>query len=335
MTAAGSIIAIAVFAGVLASMPATIERLRRQGQIDRPDPRRLHETPTPRGGGLPMIVGIGLGGIALNLVHGDGAAWAPVWAGAALLAAVSFADDRRGVTPAVRLLAQFVAVGIAIGLGPIDPARILPDLPPFVSTAVTVLSLVWFVNLYNFMDGADGIVGVETVGISVGLLSVLWLAPAALGSTSAAMALVVLAAILAFLRFNWHPARVFMGDIGSVPLGFIVGWLLLDLAANGYVAAALLLPGYFIADATITLAARLARGERIWLAHRQHFYQRAVSGGLSHAQVAGRVALADAVLVGAAAMTAIGYIWQGAALGIAAIAVLLAVLQRHAGARQP
>jgi UDP-N-acetylmuramyl pentapeptide phosphotransferase/UDP-N-acetylglucosamine-1-phosphate transferase len=111
---------------------------------------------------------------------------------------------------------------------------------------------------------------------------------------------VLAAAAIGFLAWNWHPARIFLGDSGSVPLGYLLGWLLLRLAGEGLWAPALILPAYYWADATLTLLKRAARGEKIWQAHRQHFYQQAVQGGASHAQVAMMIVTANLCLIIAA-----------------------------------
>jgi UDP-N-acetylmuramyl pentapeptide phosphotransferase/UDP-N-acetylglucosamine-1-phosphate transferase len=138
----------------------------------------------------------------------------------------------------------------------------------------------------------------------------------------------VAGAAFGFLPWNWQPARIFLGDVGSVPLGYALGWLLLSLAAAGAWAAALILPLYYLADATLTLMRRLARGERVWQAHREHFYQRATQAGRSHAAVVSLVALADAVLI-ALALGSARWPWAMLAAAVAAVALLLAVLARR------
>ena len=130
------------------------------------------------------------------------------------------------------------------------------------------------------------------------------------------------AAALGFLVWNWHPARVFLGDVGSVPLGFLVGWLLLELMARGAWAAAIILPSYYATDATLTLVRRLLRGEKIWQAHKEHFYQRAVQAGRSHAQVSAAVGLAGGALIGLAWWSTLGFEWEAIA-GAALVVVLL------------
>src|SRR5437763_457923 len=147
---------------------------------------------------------------------------------------------------------------------------------------------------------------------------VAWWALTRLGALAAA----IVAAAGGFLVWNWAPARIFLGDVGSVPLGYLLGFLLLDQAARGHWRLALILPLYFLADATITLLRRLARGERIWEAHREHFYQRAVQSGLGHAAVVRQVILADIVLIACGWLAEEGWDIAGLAMAAAVVALL-------------
>jgi UDP-N-acetylmuramyl pentapeptide phosphotransferase/UDP-N-acetylglucosamine-1-phosphate transferase len=177
------------------------------------------------------------------------------------------------------------------------------------------------------MDGIDGIAGSEAVAIGLGLLL------AASGGlmfdfSIAFPAAVIVLATLGFLVWNWAPARIILGDVGSVPLGFMLGFLLRELALRGLWKAALILPLYFLADATLTLLRRLARGERPWQAHREHFYQRAVQRGLSHSAVVLRVIAADAILVACAWIAEIYSGFAGLAVAVATVGLLLVALGR-------
>ncbi len=132
--------------------------------------------------------------------------------------------------------------------------------------------------------------------------------------------------MLGFAPFNKPAATLFLGDVGSLPIGLLVAWLLYKLALAGALAAAVLLPLYYLADATITLLRRLFRGERVWRPHREHFYQRAVQRGLSHAEVTGRVIAADLVLIGCGWTAENGWGIVGLAVAAATVLVLLASL---------
>jgi UDP-GlcNAc:undecaprenyl-phosphate GlcNAc-1-phosphate transferase len=250
----------------------TLGWLLRRGRLpmDHPNERSLHETPTPRIGGLGIMAGVLVA--AVWLVDG---ALLPVVLGAFGLAAVSVLDDVRGLPVALRFLAHFIAaVACLLALG----------LSGWALLAGT-LAVVWVTNLYNFMDGSDGLAG-GMAAIGFGALALAaWLGDApGLAVFCAAIA----AAALAFLRFNFPPARVFMGDAGSIPLGFMA-------ASLGILGALqdvwpwlfpLLVFSPFIVDASVTLARRGLRGEKIWRAHRSHYYQRVVLLGASHRQLA-------------------------------------------------
>jgi len=241
------------------------------------------------------------------------------------LALLSFVDDLRGLPVAARLAAHFVAALVALALFPRDGLVFQGLLPLPLDRAAAALLWVWFVNLYNFMDGIDGITGVETVCIGLGVAIVSLVS----GHDFAALALVPVAVALGFLRFNWQPASVFLGDAGSVPLGYVMGWLLLVLARDGLWAPALILPLYYLADATVTLVRRARRGEALWRAHRDHFYQRAVRGN-DHAAVARLVLAGDAVL---AALALLALAQPLIAVGLAVVlsaAMLVAFARRGA-----
>jgi UDP-N-acetylmuramyl pentapeptide phosphotransferase/UDP-N-acetylglucosamine-1-phosphate transferase len=321
--------ATAAAAGLVACLGtrALIPLLRRAAVLDRPNERSLHQAPTPRGGGI-AVVGAILGAWLLLIL----ARLAPplllaVAAGALLLAAISWHDDRRGLSPAIRLAVQVVAIGIGmVALAPATP--FLPSwLPAWLAASAAALVWLWFVNLFNFMDGIDGIAGSEAAAIAGGLV-LFALFGAGRDPGLAFLAAAIAAAATGFLVWNWAPARIFLGDVGSVPLGYLLGFLLLGVAAAGHWKIALILPLYFLADATITLLRRLLRGERVWRPHRSHFYQRAVQRGLGHAAVVYQVIAADLALIGLGWAAENG--WGNAAL-LAAAAVVAALLASLAG----
>lgn len=299
MVAYSTPLAVAVAFGLAcAGTRLLVGVLGRRAVLDRPNERSSHVVPVPRGGGIAVVAAAAAAWLWLALA-GDTAdllPWLLPLAAALALAAVSFADDLRGLGAGLRLGVQ--AVAVAAGLWALDGRGALAALaPPWIDLPLTALGWLWFLNLYNFMDGIDGITGTETVSIGVGLagLALAGLAPAGL----AGPALVLAAAAAGFLVWNWHPARIFLGDVGSVPLGYLLGFLLVMLAGSGAVGlvAALLLPLVYLVDATVTLTRRVLRGESPAQAHREHVYQRAVIAGASHAAVSLRIAAANACLV--------------------------------------
>jgi UDP-N-acetylmuramyl pentapeptide phosphotransferase/UDP-N-acetylglucosamine-1-phosphate transferase len=304
---------------------ALIPLLRRRALLDRPNERSLHAMPTPRGGGIAVVAAILLAWLALISLGLVSRASLPILFGAALLAAVSWLDDLRDLPPAARLLAQLLAVALAFltqtSAGPVFQGW----LSGWLDAIATLLVWVWFINLFNFMDGIDGLAGSEAAAIGLGLLL---FASVGVGHDpgAAALAAAIATAAIGFLVWNWAPARIFLGDVGSVPLGYLLGFLLLEQAARGHWKVALILPLYFLADATITLLRRLSRGERVWQAHREHFYQRAVQRGLSHAAVVQWVIAADLVLIGCGWAAENGWPILGLTAAGVTVALLLAWL---------
>lgn len=301
-----------------------IKLLRRRAILDHPNERSNHAVPTPRGGGL-AVVPIVL--VTWSVVAGPmlqdgllivlGGGWA--------LAVLSWIDDLRSLPASLRLAIQAVIVAAAAHWLTAQGLVFQGLLPAWADTVVTAFLWLWFVNLFNFMDGIDGISGVEAISIGIGLACLGIVLPAA--PAGIWLAATLAAATLGFLVYNWPPARIFLGDVGSVPLGFLLGFLLLMLAARGHWAPALILPAYYLADASITITRRLLRGEKIWRAHSEHFYQHAVRGGRSHAQVSGAILAVNAVLV-ALAILSVRYPLVAIAAAAVAVAALLTWMRR-------
>jgi UDP-N-acetylmuramyl pentapeptide phosphotransferase/UDP-N-acetylglucosamine-1-phosphate transferase len=309
------VVGAAVFLVSCVGTRLLITILRRRAVLDRPNERSSHVVPTPRGGGIAVIGASVVAWLTLCAVGLMPPSGVVVALGAAGLALVSWLDDLRGLSPGVRLLAQFAAV--VVGIWALPSGAIFQGwLPLGLDRIAAALLWVWFVNLFNFMDGIDGIDGSEAAAIGIGIALVVG---GSLDLTAPAAA--IAAAALGFLVWNWAPARIFLGDVGSVPLGYLLGFLLYQLALRGAWQAALILPLYFLADATLTLLRRLARGERVWQAHREHFYQRAVQRGLGHAAVVCRVIAADIVLIACACAAVRG--WGFAALCVALLTVVM------------
>jgi UDP-N-acetylmuramyl pentapeptide phosphotransferase/UDP-N-acetylglucosamine-1-phosphate transferase len=313
--------AVAVATGLLTCLTTglLIPILVHRDILDRPNERSSHRVATPRGGGIAVVGSVLLAWIVLARTESVPSGVFGIVLGAVLLAAVSWFDDLRGLSPVVRLLAQAAAVliGIFVLSGPHEPLHL----------AAIGLVWIWWINLFNFMDGIDGLAGSEAAAIGAGLLlfaSVGAGADPALRMLAAALT----GAAIGFLVWNWSPAKIFLGDVGSVPLGYILGFLLLDLAVRGYWKIALILPLYFLADATVTLARRLLRGERVWQAHREHFYQQAVRRGLGHGAAAKRVIAADLVLIACGWVAQNGWTVTALAASAATVAILLMALAR-------
>lgn len=296
---------------------------------DAPNDRSSHSQPKPRGAGLAVVpvVVVAWGLAALAAPDGSAAFW-PMIVGVALLGAISWADDLKSQPARLRFGLQVAAV--ALGLWGLGPAALVFQglLPPLADHLLTALLWLWFINLFNFMDGIDGITAVETITIGGGLALVGALFSATPGEAFYPATLA--AAALGFLYWNWAPSRIFLGDVGSIPLGYLIGWLLISTAADGQWTVALILPLYYLCDASWMLAKRIRKREKLWIGHREHFYQRAVQRGFSHAAVAGRILLCNGLLVALALLAAAGQPWIALPLALLAVAVLLFILARQA-----
>jgi UDP-N-acetylmuramyl pentapeptide phosphotransferase/UDP-N-acetylglucosamine-1-phosphate transferase len=258
--------------------------------LAQPNARSSHKTPTPQGGGIAVtaaMIAVSCGAVIfLSPSTATTFQLVILLAAVILIAAVGVAADIHPIGVAPRLLVQALAVTAAICAIP-ESLRVLPVLPWWIERAALLIAGWWFVNLVNFMDGLDWMTVAEVVPVSaalaaIGLLGIL--PPPAI-----AISLALCGATLGFACFNRPVARLFLGDVGSLPIGLVLGWLLILTAAHGGRAAAILLPLYYLADATITLARRALNGEPVWQAHRSHFYQRATDRGFFVIGVVARV----------------------------------------------
>ena len=256
--------------------------------LARPNARSSHRIPTPQGAGIAVVAATLIAAIAVIAFGGATEMKIPaaVFAATLFIAAVGFADDIRTIPVVPRLLLQGAAVAAVIVATP-DSLRIVPACPFWIERGLLVLAGLWFVNLVNFMDGLDLMTVAEIVPITGALVLLGWLAELPVPATIAAAAL--FGAMLGFAPFNRPVAKIFLGDVGSLPIGLLAGWCLLQLAWHQHVVAALLLPLYYLTDATVTLLRRVARREPFWAAHRTHFYQRATDNGFSVSRVVGEV----------------------------------------------
>lgn len=270
------LVAILVSGLASALVIAAMLRFRHVLPMDEPNHRSLHQAPVPRSGGLGIMAGSCLGWLILYLTQEN-----PGLPGLVLpalgLCAFSLIDDVRGLSVIWRLIAQLLAAAIVVAsLGA----------PEYVAGGLlAVLAMTWMTNLFNFMDGANGLAG----GMALFGFGFYALAAWTAGATDLSLIAACLAAAAAgFLLFNFDPARIFMGDSGSIPLGFLAA----ALGLAGWLRGCwpLLFPvlvfSPFIVDASVTLGRRLLRHEKIWHAHREHYYQRLIRMGLGHRSAA-------------------------------------------------
>jgi len=293
---------VAGCAGLSALLILALKPLLVRFLLARPNARSSHTIATPQGAGLAVMVSV-LAGCALGLLL-----WAPeprpslvpVLAIAVALTILGALDDAHTLPVSWRLIGQTLASLVLVASLP-EGFQLFPGLMPLVvERALMVVAVVWFVNAVNFLDGLDWMTVAQVVPMTLGIavLNALGAVPATIGL----LALALLGATLGFAVFNKHPAQIFLGDAGSLPIGLCLAFMLI-FVAQAHLAAALLLPLYTLADPTLTLFRRIAAKEPILSAHRTHFYQRAVMQGLSVPQVTARVFLLGLLLASLAIAT--------------------------------
>jgi UDP-N-acetylmuramyl pentapeptide phosphotransferase/UDP-N-acetylglucosamine-1-phosphate transferase len=317
-----SLFAVVAAALLSAVITRAIHPLLQRYALARPNARSSHRIPTPQGAGIAVIS-------ATLLVAAAGALAAGltpplVLFGATLsIALVGMVDDIRPIPVLPRLLLQGAAVAAIVYSAPVD-LRIAPALPLWIEQTVVLVAGLWFVNLVNFMDGLDLMTVAEVVPVTAAMMLLAWLGD--YPSLPALIAAALCGAMLGFAPSNRPVAKVFLGDVGSLPIGLLLGWCLLQLAWHHHLIAALLLPLYYLTDATVTLLRRMAKREPFWAAHRSHFYQQATDNGFTVRQVVAEVfalnivlaALAIASVMAPAAISVLALL-----LGIAAVAAVL------------
>lgn len=251
----------------------TILALRKRTMLfEMPKLRGKHKVPVPRGGGIAVVMAL-----IICLLMAD-ISFAIVLA-VLMLAAVSLMDDIISVHPLVRLLVQVIAVGLPLSIMHVPVFGGV--LPMWMDKLFTAILWIWFTNIFNFMDGIDGLASSEAICIGIGLC-LLTAITGTFPNALSAYSLVLACAGVGFWWWNRHPAKIFLGEVGSIPIGFITGYLLILAAQYGYTIPALILPAYFLADGTITPIRRLAQDKKVWVMHTDHYYQKAVHRGRRH-----------------------------------------------------
>ncbi len=280
--------------------------------LAKPNARSSHRVPTPQGAGVAVIAATLVAGAfgVFSLNAGVAFPLVSIFAGALVMACIGAVDDIRPLAAAPRLLLQAIVVAGVIWAFPAE-LRIIPILPLWLERLLLFVAGLWFVNLVNFMDGIDWMTVAEVVPITAALVALGCLG--AVPREGIAVSLALGGATFGFAYFNRPVARLFLGDVGSLPIGLLLGWLLVLLAGSGHLAAALLLPLYYIADATLTLIRRLSSREQVWKAHRTHYYQRATDRGFSVMEIVARV-FAINIALGALALATVLVNTRGAGI---------------------
>jgi UDP-N-acetylmuramyl pentapeptide phosphotransferase/UDP-N-acetylglucosamine-1-phosphate transferase len=290
-----TLVAMAAAAMLSTALIRIVRPLLLKYALARPNGRSSHRLPTPQGAGIAVVAAtLTVAGAIIARVDTSGADFpTAIFAATLFIAVVGFADDLKSLSVVTRLVLQASAVAAILAAAPAD-FRVVPAVPFWIERGLLLLAGLWFVNLVNFMDGLDWMTVAEVVPITGTMI--------ALGSigefpqSPSILAAALCGAMIGFAPFNRPIATIFLGDVGSLPIGLLLGWCLLQLAWHAQITAALLLPMYYLADATLTLMRRIARGEPFWTGHRSHFYQRATDNGLSVISVVSAVFALNLVL---------------------------------------
>lgn len=288
--------------------------------LARPNGRSSHKSPVPQGGGAGVIVGTLLVGLPVSSMASVSPPANEALAVAAILMGVLGAwDDIRPLGWRFRLAAQALMIGGLLFLLP-ESLRVLPFFPLVVERALALILGLWFVNLTNFMDGIDGllVVGLAPMAAAIGFGFFGLVAPDP-------FAMAFCGGLLGFLMMNRPPARIFAGDLGALAIGLIAAYLLFLVASRVSLAAAILLPLYFVGDATVTLLLRALNGEPLTVAHRRHAYQRAFDAGMPNTRILGEVLVLNVVLAGLATAALVwpDRVWGPLVAGLALTGLLL------------
>lgn len=260
--------------------------------FDVPNARSSHASLIPRGGGLAPVFSFIIGCVPVVLLY-EFSKNLPLYLfiAIAILAVVSFADDVRQLSVKSRLMAHFAAA--ILGAVVIRDQGSILNLPEGLELMVIAFAIIGFINLFNFTDGIDGMASSQAIYLSVALGVIYWI-EADIKYMWICLALTI--SVFHFVRYNWHPALMFLGDVGSICIGFTLGVLLLIVASKGYLLQVLILPMYCFGDAGFILIRRMLRLEKVWLPHSSHFFQCAVRNGVSHSEVVMKVIICNALL---------------------------------------
>jgi UDP-N-acetylmuramyl pentapeptide phosphotransferase/UDP-N-acetylglucosamine-1-phosphate transferase len=321
-----SLIAAAA-AAICAGLILGLRPLLIRHALAQPNARSSHREPTPQGGGIAVIgafLAVAIVAAIAGRLPGNGLlSLAMVLAATIIVTAVGAADDLHTIAVAPRLLLQAVAVVVMLAALPAD-LHIIEIVPWWVERTLLLLGCLWFVNLTNFMDGLDWMTVAEVLPLSTALVILGLFGALPMEATVAAAALG--GATLGFAPFNRPVARLFLGDVGSLPIGLLLAWMLVVLAGQGHVFAAALLPLYYLADTTTTLLRRIYNREAFWQAHRSHFYQRATHRGFSVTEIVTRVFIVNIGLATLAIASVFANRLLAALAGLCGAAMVIALL---------
>ncbi len=295
---------IALSSGLL--IRALIKRYQHTGRIDEPNQRSMHSEATPTGAGIVVVLFLGLASLYIGL-HWLSFQFLSTMIIVVALGIVGWLDDKNHLSVSSRLIVFFIlSILIVLAIGIVDEIKFGQHfnwiIPYPIAAILTVFGFIWLLNLYNFMDGLDGLAGMQTVIAAsaflilfgkIAFFSGAFFDAFFVSSGYALLCLVLISATIGFLIWNWSPAKIFLGDVGSLPIGgfFALCTIVAVKQLNVSLLSCVLILGVFIFDASYTLIARFCRGEKVTEAHRSHIYQRLASAGVAHSSIVLRYSL--------------------------------------------
>jgi UDP-N-acetylmuramyl pentapeptide phosphotransferase/UDP-N-acetylglucosamine-1-phosphate transferase len=323
------ILFILSFIGSIILIHFLINKLSLWGIVDKPDDRRAHTRVTPRGGGLFIVIIFTISFISfeysVNNILKNSVTLIPIFLS---IATISFLDDLKPINVFVRLIIHLCCTGLSVFLF-LWPAPLFQQILPLnIDFIITVILFTAFLNIYNFLDGIDGMTATESIHLSITILILCILEYDIIINVDMIMiaALILLSCSISFLIFNWHPASIFLGDVGSISLGFLLGLCLLLISASSIYLfiSSIIASLYYIADGGLTILLRLVNKEKIWEPHLQHFFQKAVKNGMKPQQIIKRVITCNFLLM-LLAINALYYPIISLILGIFIVSMTLSI----------
>lgn len=279
-----------------------IAPLSNLGMVDIPSKRRAHTNITPRGGGLALSLVLIVGGIFFEYIMTRSFEYSiriilPFF----LISLISFLDDIKTIPILIRFLVHLLCASSVIYALLYPVSLFHQELPLLLDFMLAALSFTAFLNIYNFLDGIDGITAAESIHLSATILILCFLKSEVIIHLPfiVSISTLICACSIGFLMFNWPPAKIFLGDVGSIGLGFLIGLCLLLIAASSerLFAASVIASLYYLADGGLTILIRLINKEKIWQPHLKHFFQKAVKRGMTHKQVVKKIILCNFILM--------------------------------------
>lgn len=297
-----------VFSGIISFLISliftkyAITALRDKNILDTPSARRAHAAPTPRGGGIAIVFAFCISYIIYSCFNNyDMRYISDLILPLLVISGISLFDDLYEVSIIIRLFVHICTSIYVIKKFLVSATLFHSEIPYVVDITLSVIGLVGFLNIYNFLDGIDGITASESIHLSVILLILCHLRYEQIHQADLVIiiATLILGSSIGFIKYNWHPAKIFLGDIGSISIGFLLGLCLMIVASGGFrlFLATNIAALYYIADGLLTILIRLMNGEKIWLPHLKHFFQQAVRNGMTHNTVTKKIMLCNLCLM--------------------------------------